>query len=156
MIWTSALFLRQVFDFFTDAFGMGCIRALIWIVLFFISSVIILKTYRERVSHPGVLLAFCVIILLFIFAYTMRIPEERVHLVKYGILGYLVSRDLISMEGKFGSLAITVFLCVIVSSIDELFQWFLPYRVGDVRDVGFAVVGGSAGGFLMMNMRRKE
>ncbi len=40
------------------------------------------------------------------------------------------------------------FVALATACADETFQVFLPYRVGDIRDVGFGIVGGCWGAFI--------
>ncbi len=59
--------------------------------------------------------------------------EERFHLVLFGLLGY-IGRLAFDTKRAGG-------FCAALSIGDELFQWFLPFRVGDLRDV---VMNGAA------------
>lgn len=87
---------------------------------------------------------FLVIIILCIFFVvkfldsdpTRIYPVEKVHLVEYGILGAL-SFWAVSLH-RFGLIAsyVLVFLiALIVGSIDEIVQHFLPLRYFDIRDI---------------------
>lgn len=71
------------------------------------------------------------------------IPEERVHFLEYGILGYLMLKaTTYSWRMPFFASFILVF---IVGIGDEAIQWFLPNRVGDMRDVFMNSFGGLLG-----------
>ncbi len=70
-------------------------------------------------------------------------PEERIHFVEYGVLGWLVLRAL-SHRFPMPFLA-SVFFVSIVGGGDEFIQWILPNRVGDIRDVLFNTIGGLIG-----------
>ncbi len=54
-------------------------------------------------------------------------PVERVHVLLFALFGFLSQR----VFGTRGALVI----CLAVSGLDELLQYFLPDRVGDWRDV---------------------
>ncbi|MEE4239917.1 MAG: VanZ family protein [Desulfopila sp.] len=72
-------------------------------------------------------------------AIMMPIPEETLHIVKYGGLGFL-AQLLVYKEGVSSR---TAWIFVIAVSIfDEVVQHYLPYRVGDLRDVGLNIVSG--------------
>ncbi|MEK7197011.1 MAG: VanZ family protein [Thermodesulfovibrionales bacterium] len=77
-----------------------------------------------------------------IFIYQMERPEERVHFLEYGILGFLVS----TATGT-GSrhLIRALLLIVLIGSVDEFIQLLLPNRVGDLRDVLMNATGGVLG-----------
>ncbi len=54
-------------------------------------------------------------------------PVERVHVLLFGLFGFLSQR-------LFGT-KVALIICLTVSGLDELLQYFLPDRVGDLRDV---------------------
>ena len=59
---------------------------------------------------------------------------ERVHFIEYGIitiLFYLAWRP----NGDLSTLILPVLAGVLVGTLDEWLQWFLPVRVGEARDV---------------------
>lgn len=72
--------------------------------------------------------------------YLLKIPAEKVHLVQYGILAWLVTE---ALTGRFAGwrLHLAALLIVVVAGAgDELIQWIRPNRVGDVRDIGLNTV----------------
>ncbi len=65
----------------------------------------------------------------------LKVPEERFHLLQYGLLTALCAK---ALPDRFHGLIrySLVFLLVTLAGIgDELIQWLRPNRVGDVRDV---------------------
>ncbi len=64
-------------------------------------------------------------------------PIERAHFALFGLFGFLCFR----LFGVFYSLL----TCVLIGGADELFQWFLPDRVGDWHDVVINLVAGFTG-----------
>ena len=65
----------------------------------------------------------------------LTIPEERFHLLQYGILAVICSRALpAGIQGVSRHLLVVV-LVTLAGVGDELIQWIRPERVGDVRDV---------------------
>lgn len=70
-------------------------------------------------------------------------PEERLHFLEYGLLGYMVFS--VSL-GELRMPSIFSFLFVSLVGIgDETIQYFLPNRVGDLRDVFMNCFGGLLG-----------
>jgi len=59
----------------------------------------------------------------------LNIAEERLHIVKFGFLGFLVMTSSIISRKKGAILGISLAI------LDEGIQTLLPYRVGDIRDV---------------------
>jgi hypothetical protein len=69
---------------------------------------------------------------------------ERVHFVEYGVLALLyfrVWRD----RGDLTTLVAPLLACTIVALADEGVQWFVPGRVGEIRDVALDVVASGCG-----------
>ncbi len=100
--------------------------------------------------HPHVWhLLWIVVLLFFLFR---NIPYvEKVHVVIFGLLGFL-SQKLFTAKASF-------IICASLSLLDEVFQYFLPNRVGDIRDVGinlFSAILGLFLAFLLMESRRRK
>ncbi len=75
--------------------------------------------------------------------YTMalRSPEEALHFVEYGLLGFLAYRALCHRIRDVSIYFIAAILCTIAGTIDELIQWATPGRywgLGDIWLNGFA------------------
>ena len=59
---------------------------------------------------------------------------ETFHFVEYGLLAWLVYRAVPTRDD--GSLILLPLLAgVLVGTLDEWFQWFIPIRAGEVRDI---------------------
>lgn len=69
---------------------------------------------------------------------------ERIHFVLYGSLGALLWRAARG-EGRLAAAAIAVLGASGVGIVDELVQWWVPSRTGDVRDVFLNAWAGAAG-----------
>ena len=75
-----------------------------------------------------------------IYGYATRTGEpqvdavERFHFLEYGLITLLFYRAW-RPAGDVSSLVLPVLAGLIVGSLEEWFQWFIPARVGDVRDV---------------------
>jgi len=72
-------------------------------------------------------------------------PAKRIHFLEYGILGVLIFKAT-GKEIKQNIFA--TILLVIIVVIDELIQYMLPNRVGDIRDVVMNIIGGIIGLWL--------
>ncbi|MFY9270071.1 MAG: VanZ family protein [Candidatus Manganitrophaceae bacterium] len=99
-----------------------------------------------------VLIALTVVFL----AARTAMAEERVHLLEYGVLGYLTARAIwrtLVTPGSSGCermnllpLSIVAFGLVFLIGVgDELIQGQLPNRVFDLHDILLNAVGGAAG-----------
>lgn len=69
-----------------------------------------------------------------------RAPEEAVHFLEYGLLGYFLFRAL-SLTIRDKSIYPTAFLIgSLVGIFDEILQWTMPGRYWDFRDAGLNAV----------------
>ncbi len=76
----------------------------------------------------------------------MGTPEERTHLIEYGIVAALIHQALLE-RGRNGRpvpgpAAVTVVVTALLGTLDEYIQAMLPNRVFDVRDIGFNALAG--------------
>jgi hypothetical protein len=129
---------RQVLNLLRSVGGRGLIITVI--ILAAVGAVLLL--HRE-LTKAGVLLRLMplVILLLLAVSATFMIPivEERLHIIKYGGLGFL-AQALVRDERLPCWLAVIVVMAI--SIIDEGIQHLLPYRVGDLRDVSLNIISG--------------
>jgi hypothetical protein len=74
---------------------------------------------------------------------------EAVHVVEYGVLGALALRAL-AHGGRDALLApAAALLASSVGAVDELIQWLVPARVGDLRDIAVNALAASGGPALL-------
>lgn len=133
----SASFMRQLLNLSKIFLNRGDIELLIW-ATFAISILLAIKWIKPNLKKSLYLAAICLAGIL--YALTFDVAEERIHLVKYGILGFLIVYNLKNQSIKFKLLKALLY-GLLIASIDEGFQYFLPYRVGDLRDVCFGGIG---------------
>ena len=79
------------------------------------------------------------------YRYELKIPAERIHILEYGLLGWLAGRDLIKTNKKTKGSILACLMIGMVGILDEVFQAVLPYRYFDMRDIMFNSLGGSWG-----------
>jgi hypothetical protein len=83
----------------------------------------------------------------------LPIAEERIHLLKYGLLASLIYRDL-SKANRVTTAAVGGFLGASwVGTLDEFVQLFAPQRVADPRDILINALG-AASGILIVSLCR--
>ena len=85
-----------------------------------------------------------------IFLLLWNNPVEQVHILEYGILGYLGYRASGYREGSDSRGSLYIWLAVILAAglVDEIIQHFLPNRVFDPRDVAVNALCGSLGAII--------
>jgi hypothetical protein len=69
---------------------------------------------------------------------------EAFHFVEYGLIAILFYRACLPL-GDGAAIALPLLAGVIVGVLDEWFQWFIPIRTGEMRDVLLNVVAVSCG-----------
>ena len=116
------------------------------VVLLVITATSYIAKFVKNLRNLWWRLLLIIVLLTAIFQY-VPVAEERIHFILFGLLGYLG----ITLFGLWKGLLI----CIIFSVGDEFFQWLLPDRVGDIRDVIFNIVASSIGIILAMSERRE-
>lgn len=71
-------------------------------------------------------------------------PTEQFHFTEYGLVSFLFYR---AWHSRADASVLVLPLCaaVVVGFADEWFQWFVPSRVGEARDVALNGIGGVCG-----------
>ncbi|MDH3347335.1 MAG: VanZ family protein [Desulfobulbaceae bacterium] len=140
----SASFMRPVLNFIRAHLSGSGLFVFVWLIfgaVFLPILYLIKKQLIERKKYLRLALLILFIGLGLGYALTIPVAEERFHLVLFGLLGFSAAHDNIKSKPWLQCLIAALF-CVSVAGLDELFQYFLPDRVGDPRDVLFGAVGG--------------
>jgi len=102
--------------------------------------------YNKKYKAKQFLLIISPLLLLTFLSLSLDVWVERIHFIEYAVLGLLISRavDVRTLSG----IIYTGCLITLIGAVDEIIQWFLPNRVGDMRDVFMNSVGGLSGLWL--------
>lgn len=141
----SALFMRQLSDFLKVRIGEVGFIILIGLILAGAGLAFLVFTVR---NYPGLVRSSVILVMLIgglSFAWQLKIPLERIHIVEYGVLGWFAGRDLARREKKIKGVVLACIFVALVGVLDEAFQAVLPYRYFDLRDIGFNGLGGAWG-----------
>ncbi len=84
------------------------------------------------------------------FSWRLKLPQERMHILEYGLLGWLAGRDIIKKDKKIKGTILACLFSISVGLLDEGFQRILPYRVFEMRDMGINVLSGIWGVVLYL------
>ena len=102
--------------------------------------------YNKKYKAKQFLLIISPLLLLTYLSLSLDVWVERIHFIEYAVLGLLISR---AVDARTLSRIIyTGSLITLIGAVDEIIQWFLPNRVGDMRDVFMNSVGGLSGLWL--------
>jgi hypothetical protein len=101
-------------------------------------GIVYILYFRLRIRSLSRYLWLAAILGLYIH-FTLRLwrtPEEAIHFLEYGLLGFLLFRAL-SLTIRDKSIYLSAFLAgSLVGTADEILQWLTPGRYWDFRDVG--------------------
>jgi len=75
-------------------------------------------------------------------------PEERVHVIEYGMLGWLIGWSQAEPKITPSRFWLALFLGWTIGFGDEIIQYFLPNRVYDIRDIILNGVSANLGLFF--------
>ena len=102
--------------------------------------------YNKKYKVNQFLLIISPLLLLTYLSLSLDVWVERIHFIEYAVLGLLISRA-VNVRTLQGIIS-TCGLIILIGVVDEIIQWFLPNRVGDMRDVIMNSVGGLSGIWL--------
>jgi len=102
--------------------------------------------YNKKYKVNQFLLIISPLLLLTYLSLSLDVWVERIHFIEYAVLGLLISRA-VNVRTLHGIIS-TCCLIILIGVVDEIIQWFLPNRVGDMRDVIMNSVGGLSGIWL--------
>lgn len=153
----SASFMRQVVDFIRDNYGNYVFSISVWSVFVLILLGVIYYLFRQRPKILKVIGTLLLITLSIFFLWQIKNPAERIHILEYGILGWFAVYDLKKREEEsYKKFLLPLILIIMISALDESFQWILPYRVGDFKDLGFNILGGITAQLLYFASKNKN
>ena len=102
--------------------------------------------YNKKYKVKQFLLIISPLLLLTYMSLSLDVWVERIHFIEYAVLGLLISRT-VDVRTLIRIICIGC-LITLIGAVDEIIQWFLPNRVGDMRDVFMNSVGGLSGLWL--------
>lgn len=146
----SASFMKQVLDFIYASIGKQATILALGISFIVIFVVLLWRIMGLKIANYRKLLFLIVLVLGLYFSWSLKIVAERIHILEYGLLGYLASQDLFKTKLSFKSALFIFITLAIFAFLDEGLQYFLPYRVFDLRDIVFNLAGGSWGLILFI------
>ncbi|RLJ70441.1 VanZ like protein [Hydrogenivirga caldilitoris] len=141
-IYTTLPLARLFLNALYNTLGKTTLSLFTNLVLAGIFFYVVLKLYRRKGKRALIYTLAGTLLLGFIVTSLER-PEERIHFLEYGVLGFLFVKAFNSTD--FRALTVSVLLASGVGVLDEVIQGFLPNRVGDIRDAFMNVAGGFLG-----------
>jgi len=143
-------FLREQL---TAALGSGGMMLFV-LALFLVGGIFFIYTSRLwRLPLTNILSTAIILLAGIGYSFSLPLPEERIHLVQFGLLGLLSCSSLRGERTNLRRWIWRPFLFVfLVGVADEVLQGFLPDRVFDIRDILFNTLGGIWGILLYLGV----
>ena len=136
-----------------------------FIFIIAISYIIVVKEKEQRIIVW--ISIFMILLVLLQLSKFMIVPEEKIHFLQYGILGYFLfkailhsiinSRKIYSFNTSVivsGFLALI--FCSFIGFLDEIIQYYLPSRVYDIRDIIWNSIGGLFGILIILLIKLNQ
>jgi hypothetical protein len=147
----SAPFIRDIRDWIKTTFPGHYVAVVVAIVGLAVAAALAIAIVRirdRRAARYGAIAAAVVLATAYALWNAQGNLEvdavERFHFVEYGLVTFLFYRAFRPF-GDLSVLVLPVLAGLLVGTCEEWLQWFIPGRVGDVRDVflnGAAIVSG--------------
>jgi len=101
-------------------------------------AIVYVLVFRLKIRSPSNYLWLSAVAALYVY-FTLKLwraPEEAVHFLEYGLLGFFLFRAL-SLSIRDKGIYLTAFLIgSLIGIFDEILQWMMPGRYWDFRDAG--------------------
>lgn len=149
LAWLLVLFLLPALSFFgralqhwvrgqIDSDELGLVFVLLTIGVLIIGF----RSLRSLGSPTVFQISYIFLTSIIYLVLPLQLPlvEERAHFIIFGVFGFL--------SFKVFGLRLGLLLCILASTGDELFQWYLPDRVGDWADVRLNIFSAFAACFI--------
>lgn len=146
----SASFMRQVWEFMQKILGKGNANTFVIFLFLILTTIALIHIIKINLGIFRIAASLAVISLAFIFAWQQPYPSEKIHVLEYGLLGWLATRDLDKSKKAVATIFWAVLFVSIAGALDEAFQWILPYRTGEFRDVMTNIISGAFGILLFL------
>jgi len=141
-IFSTIPIARSIQRFVYDAFGKDFFT---YIVLSVIVTGLALLLYllRSMIRRPSqyIWLLLCAGLYGYLTLKLKEHPEEALHLIEYGLLGYLSFRALGERVRDRTVFMASILVVLSISIIDEFIQWMMPARYWGFRDIGVNLIG---------------
>lgn len=124
----------------------GLLEASFVLGMLLIAASIVALALRKNPSGAEIGVALGVAAAYLLVLVRMASPEERTHLIEYGVVAALIHEALLERVSRGRSVVAPALVAVVatalVGGIDECIQAFLPSRVFDLRDILFNLLAG--------------
>lgn len=138
----SPIFMRQALNFILGLLGNSGLTIMLWVIFLLGGGATFLYLYKSRPAIWRIFLFLGIFALGLFYASQVKITEERMHLINFGLLGWLIIKDISRFKKGIMSIGWSLLFCIFVAAIEETLQLWIPNRVAQIDDVLLAVMGG--------------
>jgi len=148
----SASFIQQIWKFLGQILGKGNVETICIAINLIIGLLILCYIIKYRFNLLRFIAVSVILIAAYTFAWRQPYFVEKIHVLEYGLLGWLATKDLrrFSKINILQAALFSLLFALFIGSLDEGFQRLLPYRVGEMRDVLTNIISGSFGIVLFL------
>ena len=151
-LYISLPFMRPLVLFLYRTLGKDALGLYVNFIMAGAALAIVLWSFKALEGYGRPLKILLIFLVAALVVYSVETPEERLHFLQYGLLGWLVWR---SSAGTSYPFLLSFTIVSLIGGGDEFIQWLLPNRVGDLRDVMFNGGGGLLGIWMGRIMGRQ-
>jgi len=146
----SAAFASLVWKFIEKSIGKSNAQISGAIFLCAFAFFVLVCIIKSRLSILKVFMNLVIISLAFLFAWRQPFFVEKFHVIEYGLLGWLATRDLNKDKISLKNILLALLFASLIGVLDEGFQKLLPYRVCEMRDALTNIVSVAFGTILFL------
>lgn len=142
----SSYFMQEAWNTWKRIFGVKLL--LLFFALLSLAAIcgILYKSAESKLKPQKAILILAICIWGFMFAWKQPYLSEKAHVLEFGLLGWLVMRDLSKTKGHLLKSILAGFIFVAMAGfLSEGYQKFLPWRVFEVRDIVTNILSGGLG-----------
>ena len=150
-VYSTIPVLPQVWGMLSD-YTEGSIRYLGIAVVVLVAGGLCAAIWRRAQGHrlrAFAALAFIALPYAYLLNEFARFPAERLHLLEYGLMGYVLLRALRLDLRPMWAYLVSFILAVCIGIGDECIQWVLPQRFFEVKDIQLNAVSAVLGLLLV-------
>ncbi|MCD6413176.1 MAG: VanZ family protein [Elusimicrobia bacterium] len=154
LIYATLPLMRGILNFVRKILGCETFSLFVNFFLFSVLLSVLLIFFKNFFTVKKLLFLFAVLLVFLLFVRKLRLPEERIHFLEYGLCGFLFSYACQTLTGlpagqagKTRKIVFAFAFTFAAGILDELIQKVLPMRVFDLRDILFNIVAGAGGIF---------
>lgn len=142
----SSIFMFQVRAWLIERCGENFILLSFKMVFLFVSVPVIVSAVRKNRQFLKASALFLIFSAAYFFSMIQPYISEKAHVLSYGLLGSLASRDILKdTPVSLRKIILITSFIFLVGFADETLQAFLPWRVCDARDVITNLLSGLLG-----------